>query len=217
MKDENRKKKALTVVYEVGESLYVNITNRCTNRCDFCIRNNGDGAYGSDPLWLEREPSAEEIIRAIEERNPEKYQELVFCGYGEPSCRLPVAREVALAIKGVHPDVKIRINTNGQSDLIFGEDTAPLYKDAFDTVSVSLNAPSAKRYQQICHSVYGEGAFDAILTFVKRVKDFAPSVQFSVVDEFIDGGEIAECRRIAEECGVSLRVRSYISAPDKSE
>ena len=217
MKDEIQKKKALTVVYEVGESLYVNITNKCTNRCDFCIRNNGDGAYGSDPLWLEREPGTEEIIREIEKMNPERYKELVFCGYGEPSFRLPAARDVALSVKRAHPTVKIRINTNGQSDLIFGRDTSPLYKDAFDTVSVSLNAPSAKRYQQICHSVYGEGAFDAILTFVKRVKEYVPSVQFSVVDEFIDGGEISECYRIAEECGVSLRVRNYISAPDKSE
>ena len=213
----NEIKKALTVVYEVGESLYINITNQCTNSCDFCIRNNGDGAYGSDPLWLSREPSVEEIVAAILESEPLGYSELVFCGYGEPSCRLEDAREVALAVKRVYPGIKIRINTNGQSDLILGRDSAPLYKDAFDTVSISLNAPTAEKYQAVCHSVYGEECFDAILRFAKAVKELVPSVQFSVVDTFLSEEDIELCRKLAASAGIKLRVRAYISADDKSE
>ena len=38
--------KGMTITYEVGNSLYLIITKRCSNRCDFCIRQNGDGAYG---------------------------------------------------------------------------------------------------------------------------------------------------------------------------
>lgn len=210
-------KKALTVVYEVGESLYINITNKCSNRCDFCIRNHADGAYGSDPLWLEREPTVEETISAIKSSDPTRYKELVFCGYGEPSCRLEDAVSVALQIKREYPTVKIRINTNGQSDLILGRESAPLYKDAFDTVSISLNAPTAEKYQAICHSVYGEQSFDAVISFARAVKAYVPTVQFSVVDTFLSDEDIALCREISASAGVQLRVRAYISADDKSE
>ena len=162
-------KRAQTVAYEVGESLYINVTNKCSNRCDFCIRNNGDGAYGSEPLWLEREPGAEEILAAIAEKGADRYPEIVFCGYGEPTYRLDTIREVALRLKANHPSVRIRVNTNGQSSLIHGFDTAPLYEGAFDSVSISLNAPSAEKYQAICHSIYGERSFSEILKFAKEI------------------------------------------------
>ena len=142
-------KRAMTVTYRVENGLYVNMTNRCTNSCDFCIRNNGDGAYGSESLWLSREPSVEEAVVEILSRIPEGYSELVFCGYGEPSVRLHDCRAVALAVKEKYPTLPVRINTNGHSDLIFGEDTAPLYKGAFDTVSISLNAPTPEEYLEI--------------------------------------------------------------------
>lgn len=211
MNSENKKSRAMTVVYPVGTGLYVNVTNRCTNRCDFCIRNNGEGAYGSDSLWLEREPSVDEIKAAILGALPGEYTEVVFCGYGEPSIRLPEIRDAALAVKAAYPDIPVRINTNGQSDLILGCDSTALYKDAFDAVSISLNAPSAEGYDKICHSIYGIGALDAIKLFAKNVKNQVKSVAFSVVEGFISDTEIAECRKIAEECGVNLRVREYIS------
>ena len=211
MNSGNKKSRAMTVVYRVGTGLYVNVTNRCTNRCDFCIRNNGEGAYGSDSLWLEREPSVDEIKAAVLAAIPEGYTEIVFCGYGEPSIRLPEIREVALSLKAEYPDIPIRINTNGQSDLIFGCDTAHLYKDAFDTVSISLNAPTAEGYDAICHSVYGKSALEAIKTFAKNVKDQVECVAFSVVSGFISDEDIEDCKRLADECGVRLRVREYIS------
>ena len=207
-------KKGMNITYEVDSGLYINITNRCTNRCEFCIRNNGDGAYGSDSLWLMREPTLEEIKAAIDKRDLSKYSEAVFCGYGEPSERLKEAREAALYIKSKCPSLPVRINTNGHSDLIFGENTAPLYKDAFDAVSISLNTPSPERYVEICHPIYKEKAFEALLKFAKNVKKYVQNTMFSVVKETLSEEELAECYKISEECGVTLRVRTYIP-PEK--
>ena len=201
----------MTVTYEVEGALYVNITNACTNRCDFCIRNNADGAYGSDSLWLAKEPSKSEIIASIINSNPESYREIVFCGYGEPTARLKVMLEVAKAVKESYPDIKIRVNTNGQSDLIHGKRTAPMYAGVIDAVSISLNAPTAEGYDAICHSVYGKGAFDAIISFAKDVKEYVPKVAFSVVGDFLSPEDVEACRSIAKEVGVDIRVRDYIS------
>ena len=120
-------------------------------------------------------------------------------------------RAVALAVKEKYPNQKIRVNTNGQSDLIHRLDTAPFYKDAFDAVSISLNAPTAEAYARVCLPAFGLSAFDAILNFARRVKDYVPSVAFSVVDEALTDEDITECQKIADACGVKLRVRKYIS------
>lgn len=204
-------KKGMTITYEVEGALYVNMTNRCSNRCSFCIRNNGDGAYGSDSLWLEREPSVEEVLDSVFARDLAKYRELVFCGYGEPTYRLRDCAEVALRVKEKVPSLSVRINTNGQSDLIHGENTAALYTDAFDTVSISLNTSSAEKYDEMCRPVYGLSAFDAIINFAKNVKNCVHNVVFSVVGETLNEEELKTCFEIAEGCGIPLRVRSLVS------
>ena len=201
----------MTVTYEVEGALYVNITNACTNRCDFCIRNNADGAYGSDSLWLSREPSEKEIIDSVIEAGPDKYREIVFCGYGEPTARLKVMLSVAESVKEKYSNIKIRVNTNGQSDLIHGKNTAPMFEGKIDTVSISLNAPSEEGYDSICHSVYGKKAFPAILEFARNVKKHVPKVIFSVVGDFLTKEDISVCRNIAKEIGVDIRIRDYIS------
>ena len=201
----------MTITYEVGGGLYINLTNGCTNRCDFCIRNNGDGAYGSDSLWLEREPTEREVLESVFSRDLSAYSEIVFCGYGEPSLRLEIARNVALAIKEKIPSMPIRINTNGQSDLIFKCDTAPMYKDAFDSVSISLNAPTSEKYQAICHSVFGDNVLENIIIFAENVKKYVQNTAFSVVGDFLTAEDIEACRKISEKTGVPLRVREYIS------
>ena len=203
-------KKSMCITYIVEGKLYVNITNKCSNRCEFCIRNNGDGAYGSDSLWLEREPTRDEILESIFSRDLNEFPELVFCGYGEPTYRLDDAVFVAKAVKARHPEMKVRINTNGHSDLIQGRDTAPEYEGAFDTVSISLNTPTAEKYQKICHSIYGESSFDALLSFAGRVKNYVPSVQLSAVKETLTEEEIELCRKISIDLGVTLRLRDYI-------
>ena len=203
-------KKSMCITYIVEDKLYVNITNKCSNRCEFCIRNNGDGAYGSDSLWLEREPTREEILESIFSWNLSTFPELVFCGYGEPTYRLDDAVFVAKRVKEKYPQIKVRINTNGHSDLILGRETASEYEGAFDAVSISLNTPSRKRYQQICHSIFGEESFDALLHFASEVKRFVPIVSLSAVKETLSPEEIEQCREICDSLGVTLRLRDYI-------
>ena len=203
-------KMGMNITYEVDSGLYVNVTNRCSNSCEFCIRGNGDGAYGSDTLWLTREPTLDEIKADVDSRDLSKYSEVVFCGYGEPSYRLNDIREVALYIKEKMPGMRVRINTNGHSDLIWQKNTAPDYEGAFDTVSISLNTPTAEKYQKICHSIYGESSFDALLSFAGRVKNYVPSVQLSAVKETLTEEEIELCRKISIDLGVTLRLRDYI-------
>ncbi len=197
-----------TICYEVGKGLYLNITNKCSNSCDFCIRKNGAGAYGSDPLWLDHEPTYEEIIADIDRFDPRKYDEVVFCGYGEPTERLSVLCEVAKYIKEKYSSY-LRINTNGHSDLINGRDTSADFS-LFDCVSVSLNSTTKEGYEKLCHSRYGEKSYDALLTFAVNVKKYVPNVMLSVVRGPLNDDEIEICRKIAEERGVSLKVRDYI-------
>ena len=204
-------KKAMTVTYKVDSGLYVNVTNKCSNNCTFCIRNNGDGAYGSDSLWLTREPTVDEICESIFENYSEDTVELVFCGYGEPSYRLDDIVEVVKRVRERYPHLPVRINTNGQSDLINGRSTAECFS-VFDTVSISLNTPDADKYETLCIPRFGKEAFFAMLSFAKEVKKYSPNVLLSVVRETLTEDELCHCKRIADECGVTLKVRTYISA-----
>ena len=207
-------RKSMCITYVVDGSLYFNMTNKCSNRCEFCIRNNGDGAYGSDSLWLEREPTLDEVMNSVLSRDLTAYPELIFCGYGEPTYRLEDAVAVAKAVKEKRPEMKVRINTNGHSDLILGKNTAPMYEGVFDVVSISLNTPSPSRYQEICHSIFGEESHTALITFAKNVKQYVPKVILSVVKETLTAEEIEQCRAISESAGVTLRIRDYIGPED---
>ena len=201
----------MTVAYEVKDGLYVNLTNRCPCACEFCIRNNADGAYGSDSLWLEREPDADEVIAAIVAARPERFAEIVFCGYGEPTERLDVLLEVAARLKRDYPAVPVRVNTNGLADLIAGESVAARFEGLVDAVSVSLNAATAQEYVELCRPSFGLESYDAVLRFAEDVKRHVPSVVMTVVAApgFTDG-KLAACRAVCERIGVPLRVRDYV-------
>ena len=202
-------KDKMTITYELGSSLYVNLTNRCSNACSFCVRQKHDGVNGKDNLWLDREPTIDEIKADFEKRDISKYDAVVFCGYGEPMIRWDDILEVAKWLKGKNPLTKIRINTNGQANLINKRDITPELKGVVDTVSISLNAENAEKYQSVCMSDFGEAAYDALLEFARLAKKYVPEVVLSVVDVMSDA-EIEECQRIAQECGVSFRVRAFI-------
>ena len=204
----------MCITYEVDGALYINLTNRCSNSCEFCIRKNGDGAYGSDSLWLVREPSADEAIEAVFSRDLTAYREIVFCGYGEPTEQLDVLCAVARKIKEEFPNIKVRVNTNGHSDLINGRDTTGDFFGIVDAISISLNTPSPEKYVEICHPIYKTDAFFALIDFAKRVKSCVPTVLFSVVRQTLTEEELIECEKIAADAGVTLRVRDYISADD---
>ncbi len=197
---------AMNIVYPYQGHLYVNMTNRCTNKCKFCIRFTPAGVDGID-LWLEHEPETEEIIRALEARDFQKYDQIVFCGYGEPLLRAEQLFAAARYIKE-NSGCLVRINTNGHANHYYGKDITPEMSGIVDIVSISLNAKNAEEYQEICVCDYGEAGFDALLDFAKKAKSHVPHVVLSVVD-VIGQDDIAVCRKIAEETGVEFRVREY--------
>ncbi|HBR32822.1 MAG TPA: TIGR04100 family radical SAM protein [Clostridiales bacterium] len=199
----------MTITYIVGNGIYVNLTNRCTNRCSFCIRNNGDGAYGSDSLWLEREPTVEEVLADFEKYDMIKYDEIVYCGYGEPTIRIDTLLETAKVLKEKYKK-PIRINTNGQGSLINKRNIAPLFKHIIDTVSISLNAADAESYEKMCLPVYGKKAYEALIEFGRECVPYVKNVLFSVVRQTLSEDEISACEQIAKKAGVKLRIRELV-------
>ena len=195
---------ANTYAYAYGDNLYINLTNKCPNDCEFCIRREGEG-IGGHKLWLEHEPTAPQVIEQMGDLTP--YHEVVFCGFGEPMVRLRTLLQVAAYAKA--QGKATRINTNGLANLIHDEDVTPQLEGLIDTVSISLNASDAKAYDAVCHSAYGLRAFPALLAFAKCVQKHVPHVMFTVVDT-IGQQEIERAQALADECGVQLRVRAWI-------
>ena len=200
--------KKMTILYEIHGGLYVNLTNKCPCNCTFCLRQEGDGAHGSDSLWLEHEPSLEEVIEAFEKEDLSKYKEIIFCGYGEPTTRIETMIEVCKYIRS-KSDIKIRLNTNGLGDLIHGKPIAPMLEGYIDAISISLNAPTAEEYLAVTRPKFGIESFEAMLKFAGQAKTYVPEVTLSVVDT-IGKEAIEKCRKIAEEIGVNYRVREYV-------
>lgn len=200
---------AMTILYPVGSHLYVNLTNRCPCSCTFCIRQNGDGAYGSDSLWLEHEPEMAEIRAAFSKYSLADYTEIVFCGYGEPTERLDVMLETAEYAKTLAGCPKIRLNTNGLSDKIHGVPTAERLKGLIDIVSVSLNAGTKDAYLAVTRPKW-EDAFEAMQAFAVDCKQYVEKVMFTVVD-VISAEEISAAQALSDSLGIPLRVRPYDS------
>lgn len=188
------------IAYKIRDNLYLNITNRCTNECTFCVRFHTDYVKGHN-LRLKREPSEEELIKAI--GDPAKYKEIVFCGYGEPMLKLELIKKVSHWIKENNGNV--RINTNGHGNIINKRNILPEIKGLVDTISVSLNAHDEETYNRICKPAFKD-AYNEVINFIKEAKKYIPSVQVTIVD--IEGVDVKKCREIARELGVPLRVRS---------
>ena len=196
------------IAYQLEDSLYLNITNRCTNACTFCIRYKARDFHAQYKLWLDREPTVEEILDAI--GDPKKYKQIVFCGYGEPLIRLEVVKEVASRLKSVirNTECVIRIDTNGHANLFYQRNILPELKGLIDLISVSLNAEKQGTYDQLCHSLFGEKAYPAVIEFIKEAKKHIPEVEASVVNlpELVD---IKKAEKLVKELGVKFRLRSY--------
>lgn len=198
--------KNMTITYMVKNGIYVNMTNRCPCACTFCLRQNGDGVYGSDSLWLQREPTVSEIIQSIEGANLKDKDELVFCGYGEPTERLYDLIEVARYVKSRY-DIPIRVNTNGLSDLIWQTNTARLFVGVVDVLSISLNEVNAEDYLKITRSKFGINSYDAMLKFAKNARELGIKVIMTIVDEVTTKEQQKIALRICESLGVTLRIR----------
>jgi TatD DNase family protein len=187
------------IAYRIRDSLYLNITNRCTNKCSFCMKFRSDYVKGHR-LRLAHEPSEEEIKSAI--GDPKKFKEIVFCGYGEPLQRLDTVKNIARWVKekgGV-----VRINTNGHGNLIHKRNIVPELRGIVDSISISLDAHDEETYNRICKPAF-TNAFNEILQFTRQAKEVIPEVVITVVT--MKDVDIEKCRVIAEELGVPLRIR----------
>ncbi len=199
----------MTIFYKFEGKMYINITNGCPCRCVFCLRDNADSIKDNDSLWLEHEPSFEEITAAFDAFDKTGMTDAVFCGYGEPTVRAEMIVRVAEYIKQ-NSDMKIRLNSNGLVKLIHPDFDVASFEGLIDSVSISLNAPDSKRYNEVTRPSFGDKSFDVMLKFAEDMKKICSSVAFTVVD-IISEDEITRCQELADKMGIPLRVRHYIT------
>jgi TatD DNase family protein len=190
------------IAYKIRNSLYLNITNRCSNRCSFCAKFDDFTVKGHN-LLLDGEPTFDEIMDAVGQ--PAEIDEIVFCGYGEPLIRLGLVIKVATELKG--RGYQIRINTDGQANQVHRRNILPELAGLIDSISVSLNAPDADTYEQICSTPFGKAGFEAVCTFISEAQQHIPQVVASAVT--LPGIDIEACRRLAESLGAEFRVREF--------
>lgn len=205
-KEENRKD---TYLYNLDGNLYVNLTNKCSNACDFCVRNERTSYYGNY-LWLKNgDPTVEKVIAAANGFGDlTRFKEVVFCGFGEPTYK--VAEMLALCDYFHEKGLKTRLNTNGQGNLVNKRDIVPELKGKIDFVNISLNASCAEKYQKICRSQFGESGFETMIEFAKLCRRNGVACRFSIVD-CIGEEEVEACKRLAQSVNVPLYIRDYIT------
>lgn len=197
-----------TILYKVHNNVYVNLTNKCPCACTFCLRQTRDRMDDSGSLWLDHEPSYEEVIQAFKQIDVSPYDEIVFCGFGEPTERIETLVQVAKYLKE-NTNKKIRLNTNGLGNLINDRDVTPELEGLIDVVSISLNTPNKEKYHEIVRSRFGEISFDAMLDFARGAKKFVPQVILSTVETTITKEEEQECQKICDDLGVTYRIRPF--------
>lgn len=198
----------MTILYKVHNNLYVNLTNKCPCACTFCLRQTRDAMDDSGPLWLSHEPTATEVITEFKHFNLSEFDEIVFCGFGEPTEALPVLLEVAAYLKAHYPN-PLRINTNGLGNLIHGKNIAPLFKGLIDTISISLNTPNADEYHKLVRSKFGTQSFQSMLDFAKECTKYIPNVVMTTVETTITKDEETQCAKICDTLGVKYRIRPW--------
>ena len=192
-----------SVGYSLRGNRYLNITNRCTLRCAFCPKFNDNWRVADYDLRLRgTEPTADEILAAV--GDPDDYDEVVFCGMGEPTLRLYTLLEVASRLRG--KVARVRLNTDGLANLVYGRDITPDFEGILQALSVSLNAQDEETYNRHCRPLL-PGAYNGVLDFVRCAREFVPEITLTAIDG-LPGVDIAACREIADDLGVGFRRRA---------
>lgn len=194
------------ILYTYKNQVYANITNRCDCSCQFCIRSHKDSIGEAENLWFQSEPTLEEVKAAMDAFDFTGYEELVFCGYGEPTCALDTLLATAAYAKEKY-NLKIRLNTNGLANLYHKRNIIPDLAKVVDRVSISLNAPTAEKYQEVTRPQF-DNAFPAMLEFASLAKDAFEHTQLSIVD-VLSTEDIEACQRLADDRGIYLRIRKF--------
>lgn len=208
-----------TLVYILDDKIYINLTNNCTNRCIFCLRQDKDDVCGQE-MWLDTEVfGAKEVIEQLESTiakqlaagKPQSLNEIIFCGYGEPLLKLELLKEVAAYIREKYPNTKIRVNSNGHANLIYKRNVAPELKPLIDDISISLNASTEEEYNELSQPNI-RGAYDAVKDFIKSCADAGISTTASVVENYRGRHlDLKECEKTATDLGAKFRVREWIT------
>lgn len=200
-----------TIYYEAHKNLYINLTNRCSADCVFCIRNFADGVYGYN-LRLSKEPTTEEVMGALEGLDLSKYREIVFTGLGEPTIRLDLVLAVTSWLKS--RNIRVRLDTNGQAALINpGRDVISELKSAgIDSISVSLNAESEEKYNKLCRPIH-KNAYGAVLDFVRQARKAGISTRVTVVN--VPEIDLEKCEKLAGELDSDFHIRVLSEAASK--
>jgi len=196
------------IVYWLGDKLYLNITNRCSNRCYFCFRHYWNGIAGFN-LRLSAEPSIDQVIRDLEKHMSKKaWREIVFCGFGEPTYRLDCLLEVTKWIKK-YSLVRVRLDTNGHAHLINpGKDVVRELKEAgVNAISVSINGHDKETYNRVCKPIFAD-AYESAIEFVKSAREASFDVEITSVR--IPEVNLLKLRDLASKLNVRFRVREYI-------
>ncbi len=191
-----------TVAYSLHGNCYLNITNRCTLRCGFCPKFRGNWTVQGYDLHLRYEPTVHEMVEAV--GDPRRYQEVVFCGLGEPTLRLYDALEAAVELRN-RGATQLRLNTDGLASLVYGRDVTPDLEGLIDALSISLNAQDEEAYNRHCRPIL-PGAYQAMLDFTDRARDFVPDITLTVIDG-LEGVDIAACQAVARRLNVKFRRR----------
>lgn len=196
------------LVYELDGKIYINLTNKCTNDCIFCLRKDKDDVCGQQ-LWLDDENStAQDVISQL--NNFKISSEVIFCGYGEPMLKLDVLKEVAGYIKKNYSDTKIRVNTNGHANYVYKRNVVPELKGFVDEFSVSLNGVSEEEYDELSQPVF-KGAYKEVKKFIKSCSDEGIDVVASVVEGYKGRHiDLEKCEQIANSLGAKFRIREWI-------
>lgn len=194
------------ILYTYGKDVYVNLTNQCDCSCTFCIRSNGNGVGSSDNLWFQKDPTLLEVKEALDHFDFSPYTELIFCGYGEPTCALDTLLSAARYVKEKF-GLKTRLNSNGLANLYHHRDIVPELAEVIDVISISLNAPTEESYQALCRPQF-PNALNAVMQFASACQIAGIKTKLTVVD-VISPEEINACQKLADSLHLPLRVRHY--------
>ncbi|AKL97440.1 TatD family nuclease-associated radical SAM protein [Endomicrobium proavitum] len=193
-----------TISYVFGNNLYLNITNRCMMACPYCIKHKWANNFHGNDLKLQKEPSAQDIIKNI--GDPKKYGEIIFCGYGDALVKPNIVKEVSKWVKD--NGGKVRINTAGLANRYHQKNILPQLKGLADAVSISLNGTNPKEHNELNRPAFGEESFDEIIKFAKEAKEYIPQVVITAVE--LPGLDVSKVEKIAKDAGVEFRVRPYL-------
>lgn len=199
------------LVYLLDGKIYINLTNKCTNECIFCIRTLKDDVCGKN-LWLKSEDiTSKDVIDQLKSLL-NGHKEIIFCGYGEPTLKLEILKAVAKFVKDNYQGVKVRLNTNGHANFVYKRDVTKELAGLVDEISVSLNAPTEEQYKELTQpNLTCEKPLAEVEDFIKKSVESGIKTVASVVNGYrayrID---LKACEEIAKDLGAEFRVREWL-------